>query len=576
MNTVLSRKITNRPVPAPHCCFSSTMQFWKFSTQAVAALLASVSVVSASGPSDGDAIADPNSAVVHLTTKEFKSFLDENPLVLTEFFAPWCGYCKQLGPELSKAADTLNETHPKIKIAQVDCTVEEDLCQKHNIRGYPTLKVMRGAYQQPTDYDGPRDADGIVEYMIRQSRPPVVRVSDFSNFVETGSTERKPYYVQVFPSAAHKKFASHNETYSDIASLEREKSSFYSLEDDAVIAELKKVVKHEISDKEPTYLIVHPEDLSDARVFTGEFSKENLSDWASNAKVPYFGDINRDTYLVYMGSTLPLGYYFYNSGEQRAAVEKFFAEQGKKHLGKINFVGLDASQFGRHAEILNMNPEIVPLFAIQDNSNGRKYGVDQTEHPDPSTDVIEEFINKFLEGEVEPIIKSEPLPTEEEIASREVVKLVAHNYEDVLNQTHKDIFVKYYAPWCGHCKKLAPIWDELAGIYESKSDDSEVIIADLDHTLNDVDTPFMIEGYPTLILYPANGEVDPKTGLRKAIVFDGARDLDSLIEFVKSKGALGVDGEQLKASKALEDEEEEIVAEDAEEVAEEEVEHDEL
>lgn len=569
------------------------MQFWKFSTQAIAALLASVSIVNASGPSDGDAIADPNSAVVQLTTKEFKSFLDENPLVLTEFFAPWCGYCKQLAPEFSKAADILNETHPKIKLAQIDCTVEEDLCQKHNIKGYPTLKVMRGAYQQPSDYDGPRDAEGIVEYMVRQARPPVVSVTDYTEFIQSGEVERKPYFVQVFPTAAHKKYAAQNETFSEIAFVEREKQSFYSIEDDSIIAQLKKVVKGEIAADKPTYLIVHPEDLSDARIYTGEFSKEDLTEWASNAKVPYFGDINRDTYMVYMGSSLPLGYYFYNSGEQRAAVEKFFADQGKKHLGKINFVGLDASQFGRHAEILNMNPDIVPLFAIQDNSNGRKYGIDQTANPEgPSTETIEAFVESFLAGEVEPIIKSEPLPTEEEIASREVVKLVSHNYDEILNDTTKDIFVKYYAPWCGHCKKLAPIWEELAGIYGSKAADSEVVIADLDHTLNDVDTPIMIEGYPTLILYPANGEIDPKTGIRKAIVYDRPRDLVNLIEFVKEKGALGVDGEELKAGKLFvedDDEEEEVeepVAEEAEEVeAEEEeaekvsnedVEHDEL
>lgn len=560
------------------------MKFWKFSTQALATILASVSLVSAGGPADGEAAADPNSAVVQLTTKKFKTFLDENPLVLTEFYAPWCGYCKQLAPEFSKAADILNESHPKIKLAQVDCTVEEDLCQKHEIRGYPTLKVMRGAYQQPSDYEGPRDADGIVEYMIRQSRPPVQIVTDYASFVKEGEVERNPYFVQVFPSAAHKKFAAQNETYGDIASLEREKLSFYTIQDDKVIAELKKTVKGDISDKEPTYLVVHPEDLSDARVFTGEFSQEALVEWSKNAKVPYFGDINRDTYLVYMGSSLPLGYYFYNTGEQRAAVEKFFAEQGKKHIGKINFVGLDATQFGRHAEILNMNPDVVPLFAIQDNGNGRKYGIDQTEHPEgPSTEAIEAFLEKFLAGEAEPIIKSEPLPTEEEQASREVIKLVAHNYLDILNDTSKDVFIKYYAPWCGHCKKLAPIWEELAGIYGSKSSDSQVVIADLDHTLNDVDTPILIEGYPTLILYPANGEIDPKSGLRKAVIYDQVRDLESLIDFVKTKGALGVDGEELKAAKVVvDDDEDEEVAEDvvedaAEEIVEEEnVDHDEL
>lgn len=541
------------------------MKFWKFSTQALATILASVSVVSASGPSDGVAAADPNSAVVKLTTKEFKSFLDENPLVLTEFFAPWCGYCKQLGPEFSKAADILNKSHPKIKLAQIDCTEEEELCQKHHIKGYPTLKVMRGAYQEPADYDGPRDAEGIANYMIKQSKPPVQLVSEYADFVSSAEVERKAFFVQLFPTAAQKEYATQKETYGDIAFVDREKMSFYSIEDDKVIAELKKVVKEKISDDKPTYLVVHPEDLADARVFSGEFSKEALTEWASNAKVPYFGDINKDTYLIYMGSSLPLGYYFYNTGEQRAAVEKFFADQGKKHLGKINFVALDATQFGRHAEILNMDPEVVPLFAIQDNKNGRKYGIDQKEHPNgPSTEVIESFLEKFLAGEVKPIIKSEPLPTEEEKASQEVIKLVVHNYEEVLNDTSKDVFVKYYAPWCGHCKKLAPIWEELAGIYGSKAADSKVVIADLDHTLNDVDTPILIEGYPTLILYPANGEIDPKTGMRKAIIYDQARDLETLIDFIKTKGALGVDGEELKAAQlVLDDEnEQEIIEED--------------
>ena len=90
----------------------------------------------------GDAVADPNSAVVKLTSENFASFIEENPLILAEFFAPWCGYCKMLGPEYSKAADSLNESHPKIKLAQIDCTEDEALCMEHGIRGYPTLKSL--------------------------------------------------------------------------------------------------------------------------------------------------------------------------------------------------------------------------------------------------------------------------------------------------------------------------------------------------------------------------------------------------------------------------------------------------
>ncbi|PSK41153.1 protein disulfide-isomerase domain [Candidozyma pseudohaemuli] len=551
------------------------MKFWKFSTTAVAALLASVSMVSAGGPADGQAAADPDSAVVKLTEKEFKGFLEENPLVLTEFFAPWCGYCKILGPEFSKAADILNESHPNIKLAQIDCTEQEDLCHKHEIRGYPTMKVMRGPFQQPDDYDGPRDADGIVNYMVKQSLPPVQLVEDADAFVAASKAENQPFIVQVFPSKLQKKFSSHNETFGELANEKRKSMSFFSIEDDAQIAKLDKAVSAKLSGlKEPAYLVIHPNELDDVRVFSGEVNKSSLEEFSVNAKVPYFGDINRDTYLTYMTSSLPLGYYFYSHIDERAAVDKFFTELGKKYAGKINFVGLDASQYGRHAEILNMNPEIVPLFAIQDNSNSRKYGIDQTENPNPSTDDIKKFVEDFLAGKVEPIIKSEPLPSEEEVASQAVVKLVSHNYEDILKDNSKDVFVKYYAPWCGHCKKLAPIWEELADIYGSKNEDSDVVIAHIDHTLNDVDTPIPIEGYPTLLFYPANGEVDPKTGLREHRLYTDGRDLESLIAYIKKNG-LGVDGEKLRAEKQIvedDGEEEEVVEEAAEEAAE----HDEL
>lgn len=544
------------------------MQLWKLSTTVIAGLLASV--VSASGPTDGEAAADPNSAVVKLSAKEFKSFLEENPLVLTEFFAPWCGYCKMLGPEFSKAADMLNETDHKIKLAQVDCTEEQELCQQHEIKGYPTMKVMRGPFQQPDDYAGPRTAEGIAEYMIKQSLPPVIKVEDADKFLEDAQGEKAPYMIQVFPSKMQKKQASLNETFNEIANENRQSMNFYSIEDDAEIAKLNKAVSADLSSlKAPAYLVIHPNELDDVRVFKGELNKEALTEFSVNAKVPYFGDINRDTYLVYMTSPLPLGYYFYSSQEERAKVDSFFTKLGKKYSGVINFVGLDATLFGRHAEILNMNPEIVPLFAIQDNSNGRKYGIDQTENPTgPSTKQIEKFVQQFLKGDVKPIIKSEPLPTEEEVASQAVVKLVSHNYDSIVNDISKDVFVKYYAPWCGHCKRLAPIWEELADIFESKSSASDVVIANVDHTANDVDTPYVIEGYPTLIFYPANGKINPKTGLREGILYTDGRDLESFLAFIKKNGK-GIDGEKLRAEK-------QIVEEDEEAPVKEDADHDEL
>lgn len=509
------------------------MKFWNFSTQALATLLACVSAVYADANPDapaGEEDVSVESFVEQLNSKNFKQFLEDNPLVLGEFYAPWCGYCKKLAPEYEKAATILHEMGSKIKLAKVDCTEEQTLCQQHNIKGYPTMKVIRGPYNQPDDYEGPREAEGIVETMIKYSLPPVQKVESVDDFLSAAKSSAKPFYVQILPSVVHESAAANNVTYGEIAFSQRGRQSYYSIEDDEVIAKVAEQVNVEIPTDSATYLAVHPNELDDVRVFSGaEFSKAAFEDWATDALVPDFGDINRDTYMIYMSSTLPLAYFFYNTAEERAAVAEFLEKKGKELRGTINFVGLDATQFGKHAEILNMDPTIVPLFAIQNNSNGRKYGINQVDHPTLTVDLIEEFIGKFLAGEVEHIVKSEPLPTQEEIDAQAVTKLVAHNYDEILGDQSKNVFVEYYAPWCGHCKKLAPIWEEVAEEFKS----SDVVIANVDHTQNDVDTPLVIEGYPTLIFYPANGGIDEKSGVRAGVVYTSGRDKESLLEFIE-------------------------------------------
>lgn len=66
-----------------------------------------------------------------------------------------------IAPEYEIAATELKKDN--IKIAKVDCTENQDICQKHDVRGYPTLKVFRKG--DTSEYKGARKADGIVSYM---------------------------------------------------------------------------------------------------------------------------------------------------------------------------------------------------------------------------------------------------------------------------------------------------------------------------------------------------------------------------------------------------------------------------
>jgi len=121
-------------------------------------------------------------------------------------------------------------------------------------------------------------------------------------------------------------------------------------------------------------------------------------------------------------------------------------------------------------------------------------------------------------------------------AASSVLDLIPNNFDKVVLESNKPALVEFFAPWCGHCKKLAPIYEELAQNFDFAKDKVSIGKVDADAE-KDLGRRFGVQGFPTLKWFDGNSD-EPED-------YNGGRDLESLSDFIIQKTGIKV-----KAKKA--------------------------
>ncbi|KAG6787061.1 hypothetical protein POTOM_008689 [Populus tomentosa] len=138
-----------------------------------------------------------------------------------------------------------------------------------------------------------------------------------------------------------------------------------------------------------------------------------------------------------------------------------------------------------------------------------------------------------------------------------VAVLTADNFNDIVLDENKDVLVEFYAPWCGHCKNLAPvclscnddlefaglflqIYEKVATAFKSEED---VVVANLDaDKYKDLAEKYGVSGFPTLKFFPKGNKAGEE--------YEGGRDLDDFVAFINEKAGTSRDGKGQLTSKA--------------------------
>jgi len=187
--------------------------------------------------------------------------------------------------------------------------------------------------------------------------------------------------------------------------------------------------------------------------------------------------------------------------------------------GKMLFVTINTDE--------EDHKRILEFFAIKDDElptfRAIKLGEDMAKYK-PANDAIESanvksFVADFLEGKLKQHLMTEEIP---EDWDKEGVKvLVGKNFHDVAMNPEKDVLVEFYAPWCGHCKQLVPIWDKLGEKYK---DHESIVIAKMDSTANELEE-VKVQGFPTIKLF--------KKGTNEIVDYNGDRTEEGFSKFLE-------------------------------------------
>lgn len=443
--------------------------------------------------------------VLDLVDSDFSTRVAETETTLVMFYAPWCGHCKRLKPEYARAAELLRESDPPIALAKVDCTEGgKETCNKFSVSGYPTLKIFKNG-EVSQDYNGPREAVGIVKYMQAQTGPAskdLLKVADAEAYLKVQETT----VIGLFEKESDLKTV-----FLKYADKMREKSRFgHSSAADV----LKKY-----GETDAIVLFRAPHYANKFEPSSVKFEGNTIDELTTFVKENFHGLVGHRTRETAPDFKPPfiVAYYAVDYAKNAKGTNYWrnrILKVAKEYKGKYVFAISSKDDFQHELNEYGYDyTGDKPVLLARDAAN-QKY-IMKSEF---SIENFQQFIADLEGGKLEPYLKSEPIPDSND---GPVKVAVAKNFDDVVINNGKDTLIEFYAPWCGHCKKLAPVFEELG----EKLKNEDVHIVKCDATANDVPPTFEVRGFPTLFWLPKDSKQNP-------VKYDGGREVDDFLKYI--------------------------------------------
>nr|XP_016509588.1 PREDICTED: protein disulfide isomerase-like 1-4 [Nicotiana tabacum] len=441
--------------------------------------------------------------VAVLKEGNFSEFIAKNKHVMVEFYAPWCGHCQALAPEYAAAATELKGEN--VLLAKVDATEEAELAQKYDVQGYPAVFFFIDGLHKP--YNGERNKDAIVSWIKKKTGPALSNITTAEEAERVLKDEKKVVLAYLNDLVGDK-----SEELAAAAALEDDVNFYQTASPDVA-----KLFHIDSQAKRPALVIIKKE-AENINHFGGEFTKSAIAEFVFQNKLPLVTYFTRES----------ASEIFENAIKKQVIIKLTIAESlscffFSKTLQLISvYVEIDNEDVGKPvSEYFGVSGDAPRVLAYTGNEDGRKFVLEG----EITLDSVKSFGEKFLEDNLKPFYKSDPIP---ETNDGDVKVVVGNNFDEIVLDESKDVLLEIYAPWCGHCQSLEPIYNKLGK--HLRGIDS-LVVAKMDGTTNEHPRA-KSDGFPTLLFFPAgNKSFDP-------ITVDTDRTVVAFYKFLKKHASI--------------------------------------
>ncbi|KAJ5078428.1 protein disulfide isomerase [Anaeramoeba ignava] len=443
------------------------------------------------------------SKVTVLDKGNFKEIIEDRAVTLVKFYAPWCTHCKALAPIFEEASDKIEELGLDALFADVDATAETELAQEYEIRGYPTVIAFKKGVMYE-NYPGARTVEALISYVQALLLPPIFKIEELEKAKQF--SKQFPISLIVFNENDDDEYFAELETMVEKKEFKKMKCAY--IQD-------KEIAKEMGLEKLPGAILYRNLD-SHTEKFEGDAIKD-LKKFALENQLPLFEELSAQNYQEYMSSSTPLILNFIDPETKEQSLD-LVAKIAAEFKSKLLFVWIDGKQMRQYAN--NFAIQSFPAMVIFDKIKEKRYY-----KLDPSEEEINEesyrtFLQNFLDKKLSYAVKSEPIPEKND---GPVKTVVYKNWDEIVLDKSKDVMLKIYADYCGHCKKMAPAYLELG---EKLAEVETLTIAEIEGAKNDVGDNVDLQGFPTVLMFPADNKENP-------IVYSGDRSFEDMLKFVQ-------------------------------------------